>query len=170
MSVQILTSFLHLTWFEWNMFQIFLLLISRINKTKCVIFNIVDWFHLFRLCLIQVIRFCGVVNFIWSLNAIFIYVSGNGELRNWHIETSRRFQDVTGNTRCNRKMYLQQAFTCLRIYKGKHTTRPRAKSVTSITTVRSLSAVSLVVTFLMILESYSRTLLTCSILRSVTLA
>jgi len=32
-------------------------------------------------------------------------VSENGELRNWHIETSRRFQDGIGNTRSSRRMY-----------------------------------------------------------------
>lgn len=81
----------------------------------------------------------------------------------------RKFQEGTGNTRFSRKMYSRRASTCLRIYKGKHTTRPRAKSVTSITTARSLSAVSLVVSFSMILELFSRTILMCLTLRSATL-
>ena len=105
-----------------------------------------------------------------DLNGIWFCVSGNGELRNWHIETSRRFQDGIENTLSSRRMYSRQAYTCLRIYKGKHTTRLKAKSVTSTTMVRSLSAASLVVNFLTILESCSRTLLMCQTLQSVMLA
>lgn len=86
--------------------------------------------------------------------------SGNGGLRNWRIETWRKYHDGTGNTRYDHVMYLRLEFTCLRIYKGRHTTERKEKFGIFTTTVQSRSAVSLAVIFITVPALFMITILT----------